>query len=158
MTLETGDIVMAITRRPFDLASVWLAMQSADDNFNKALGQRIAVLRKERGISQVKFSADLGIAQQTLSNYEGGQLRCPVELLPKMSELLGVSLEELITGQPSAQRTGKRGPVSRLQQQLSAIEAMPKAKQKVLSYMLDAFIAQHGPKPQTSTDTERRAG
>ena len=149
---------MAITRRPFDLARVWLAMQSADDNFNKALGHRIAVLRKERGIPQVKFSAGLGIAQQTLSNYEGGQLRCPVELLPKISDLLGVSLEELITGQPSTQRTGKRGPVSRLQQQLSAIEAMPKAKQKFVSEVLDTLIAQHGIKPQTATETERRTG
>lgn len=149
---------MAITRRPFDLARVWLAMQSADDNFNKALGQRIAVLRKERRISQVTFSADLGIAQQTLSNYEGGQLRCPVELLPKISDLLGVSLEELITGQPSTQRTGKRGPVSRLQQQLSAIEAMPKAKQKFVSEVLDTLIAQHGAKPQNATETERRTG
>lgn len=149
---------MAITRRPFDLASVWLAMQSADDSFNKALGQRIALLRKERRIPQVKFSADLGIAQQTLSNYEGGQLRCPVELLPKMSDLLGVSLEELITGQPSAQRAGKRGPISRLQQQLSAIEAMPRAKQKFVSEVLDTLIAQHGVKPQAATETERRTG
>jgi transcriptional regulator with XRE-family HTH domain len=149
---------MALTRRPFDLARVWLAMQSADDNFNKALGQRIAILRKERRISQVTFSADLGIAQQTLSNYEGGQLRCPVELLPKMSDLLGVSLEELITGQSSAQRPGKRGPVSRLQQQLSAIEALPKSKQKAVSFMLDALIAQHGGHVQTTTETERRTG
>ena len=146
---------MAATHRPFDFARVWLAMQSADDGFNKALGQRIALLRKERGISQVKFSADLGIAQQTLSNYEGGQLRCPVELLLKISERLDVSLEELVTGQPSAQRPGKRGPVSRLQRQLAAIEALPKAQQKVLSYMLDAFIAQHGGQ---TTETGRRAG
>lgn len=133
-------------------------MQSADDSFNKALGQRIALLRKERRIPQVKFSADLGIAQQTLSNYEGGQLRCPVELLLKMSDLLGVSLEELITGQPSTQRAGKRGPISRLQQQLSAIEAMPRAKQKFVSEVLDTLIAQHGVKPQAATETERRTG
>ena len=149
---------MAVPRRPFDLASVWLAMQSADDNFNKALGQRIALLRKERRISQVKFSADLGIAQQTLSNYEGGQLRCPVELLLRISDLLGVSLEELITGQPAAQRMAKRGPVSRLQQQLAAISAMPKAQQNAVSLVLDAFIAQHGGHVQTAPDNERRTG
>ncbi len=149
---------MAVTRTPFDLASVWLAMQSDDDSFNKTLGQRIALLRKERGFSQVKFSAQLGIAQQTLSNYEGGQLRCPVELLLKIGELLDVSLEELITGQPSAQRTGKRGPASRLEQQLSAIAALPKSKQKAVSFMLDALIAQHGGQPQTVTDTERHTG
>ena len=134
---------------PPDLASVWLAMQSNEDDFNKALGQRIAAWRKARGYSQVRFSAALGVAQQTLSNYEGGQLRCPVELLLKIAGLLEVALEELITGEASLKGPGKRGPTSRLQKQLTTLSELPKAKQKFVSDILDALIAQHIPQSQT---------
>ncbi len=45
---------------------------------------------------------------------------------------------------PDGRRPGKRGPASRLQQQVDAICQLPKAKQRVVSEVLDAMLAQHG--------------
>jgi hypothetical protein len=42
------------------------------------------------------------------------------------------------------QRRTRRGPVSRLEQQLDAIARLPKARQKFVSDMLDTVLAQHG--------------
>ena len=42
----------------------------------------------------------------------------------------------------SAGRT-RRGPASRLEQQLDALSQLPKARQKVVSQVLDAMLAQH---------------
>ena len=134
---------MASTNFSLDLSRVWLAMQSNEDDFCKALGLRIAHLRKEKGLTQVQFAPQLGLSQQALSHYESGRLRVPLGLLPQLADSFGMSLDELLTGQP-ASPTGKRGPVSRLQQQIIAISALPKTKQKFVSDMLDTVLAQSG--------------
>lgn len=149
---------MAPTAPPLDLQGIWLAMQSNDDDFCKALGQRIAHLRKDRGLTQVQLAAQLGIAQQTLSHYEGGNLRVSLALLPRLGEIFELSLDELLTGQPASARPGKRGPVPRLQQQLAAISAMPKAQQNAVSIVIDTFIAQYGGQAQIAPNNERRTG
>lgn len=149
---------MAHTASPLDLQGLWLAMQSNDDDFCKALGQRIAHLRKDRGLTQVQLAAQLGVIQQTLSHYESGRLRVPLVQLPRLADIFELSLDELLTGQAAPRQPGKRGPASRIQQQLMAITAMPKAQQRIVSRVIDALIAQHGGEVQTSTETERRAG
>lgn len=58
--------------------------------------------------------------------------------------LLDLSIDELLVGHPSARAPGKRGPASRLQQQVDAIAQLPKARQRVVSELLDAMLAQHG--------------
>ncbi len=49
-------------------------------------------------------------------------------------------VEELISA--PAQRAGKRGPVPKLQQQLERVQALPKAKQRLVSEVLDSLLAQ----------------
>lgn len=123
-------------------------MTIKDEDFAKAMGQRIAAARKDLKLSQVQLAARLDVPQQTLAHYEVGRTRVPIELLPRMAEVLDVSLDELLIGQPAPRNPGKRGPASRLQQQLAAISEMPKAQQNAVSVVLDALIAQHGAQPQ----------
>lgn len=51
------------------------------------------------------------------------------DLLPRLAERLDLSLDELLMGEPTIRIPGKRGPASRLEQQLDAITRLPKAKQ-----------------------------
>ena len=127
-----------------------LAVNIKDESFFKDLGARIALARKERYITQVQLAATLGIAQQTLAHYEGGRLRLPASMLPTVARLLTLSLDELM-GQPvprAARATagksgsGKRGPASRLEQQIQAVAQLPKTKQQFVSQMLDTVLAQ----------------
>jgi hypothetical protein len=76
----------------------------------------------------------------TLAHYEGGRLRLPVSLLPELTRTLGLSADELL-GQ-STTRHSKRGPTSKLQQQIDAISQLPKARQRFVSEMLDTVLAQ----------------
>jgi hypothetical protein len=48
-----------------------------------------------------------------------------------------------IRSRPAARPAGKRGPASRLQQQIDAIGQLPKAKQKFVVEMIDTVLAQH---------------
>ncbi|MCC8380677.1 helix-turn-helix domain-containing protein [Xenorhabdus sp. PB30.3] len=114
------------------------AMKTTDEHFFKALGNRIALARKEQQLTQQQLAEQLGIAQQTMAHYEGGRLKVSAALLPLLAEILHLSLDELL-GLPTT-RSSKRGPSSRLEQQIEIISQLPKARQKFVSEMLDTVI------------------
>jgi transcriptional regulator with XRE-family HTH domain len=119
-----------------------VAISNDERAFFIELGARIASLRKEEDITQVELADLLGVSQQTITAYESGRRRVPVSTLPRLAKLLGVSIEELIGGH--GKRGGKRGPASRLQQQLEQVSQLPRAQQKFVSQMLDTVLQQAG--------------
>lgn len=56
----------------------------------------LSELRKERGISQKKAAAHLGISQALLSHYEKGIRECGLDFLIKCSEYYGVTTDYLL--------------------------------------------------------------
>ena len=116
-------------------------MTPQDKRFYRELGQRIAICRKARSLTQVQLAEQLGIAQQTLAHYEGGSLRISVVLLQQVIQVLDVSFEELV-GEPTTKAAKKRGPSSKLQQQIEKVQQLPRSKQKFVSEMLDTVIRQ----------------
>lgn len=120
------------------------AMPAKHEAFFKELGARIAQARKERGLTQQALADALGIAQQTLAHYEVGRIGVGIAMLPRLAELLDLSFDEILLGQPTLRLPGKRGPASRIEQQLDAVTRLPKASQKAVSQVLDAMIAQYG--------------
>jgi transcriptional regulator with XRE-family HTH domain len=128
---------MTVTQR------IIATMDSKDSAFFKELGTRIAHARKERGMTQAALAEQLGIAQQTLAHYEVARARIAASLLPRVAELLDLSLDELLVGRPTIRLPGKRGPASRIEQQIDAVTRLPKASQKAVWQLLDAMIAQH---------------
>jgi len=120
-------------------------MNTQDERFFKELGARIALARKDHGMTQQQLAEQLGVAQQTLAHYEVGRARLPVSMLPTLTRLLTLSLDELMGQGPqpaSARRGSRRGPVSRLHQQIDAVEQLPKTKQQFVSQMLETVLAQ----------------
>lgn len=57
---------------------------------------RIAQLRKQHGLSQVDLAKELSIAQNTLSQYELGKRQIDNELLYKLADYFGVSIDYLL--------------------------------------------------------------
>lgn len=56
----------------------------------------LSQLRKERGCSQKKAAADLGISQALLSHYEKGIRECGLDFVIKCSEYYGVTTDYLL--------------------------------------------------------------
>jgi transcriptional regulator with XRE-family HTH domain len=108
--------------------------------FFKALGARIAELRKTHGLTQVQLAGTLKLTQQMIASYEIGRRRVPVSLLPALAHALAVSVEALIGQREAA--PGKRGPAPKLQQQMERIQRLPKAKQRFVMEMIDTVLAQ----------------
>jgi transcriptional regulator with XRE-family HTH domain len=116
-------------------------MAQDEKAFFKALGGRIAELRKGSGITQVQLAATLDVSQQTVASWEVGRRGVPVSLLPALARTLGCSVEELI-GEKT--QPAKRGPTPKLQQQMDRLSRLPKAKQRVVIEMLEGVLSQAG--------------
>ncbi|HET7662748.1 MAG TPA: helix-turn-helix transcriptional regulator [Rhodanobacteraceae bacterium] len=117
-------------------------MTTNKQSFYAVLGRRIAERRKALGITQVQLAETLGIAQQTMAHYEGGVSRIAVETLTQLAVALQTNVEELI-GTQTKHRAGKRGPAPRIQQQLERVSQLPRARQRMVSEVLDSLLATH---------------
>lgn len=71
-------------------------MTPDEQQFLKALGSRIAALRKEQCVSQRAMVDELGLAQHTYAHYEAGRVRMPIATLPEIAQFFGVSVDELL--------------------------------------------------------------
>lgn len=67
-----------------------------------AFGQRVAAARQERGWSRVELARKLGISRERLAKWELGEHAPPLGLLIRLRRVLGVTLDELVTGERPA--------------------------------------------------------
>jgi transcriptional regulator with XRE-family HTH domain len=123
--------------------SVLPPMTPDERAFFQTMGSRIARCRKEANLTQTQFAEALGIPQPQLASYEIGRRRVPVSMLPRLARLLAVPIETLI-GEDDTQPAGRRGPASRIQQQLERIQRLPRTKQRFVMQMLDTVLQQAG--------------
>lgn len=56
-------------------------------------------IRQQKKLSQVKVSMDLNISREAISNYETGRRSPDVDMLVKMSDYFGVSIDYLVRGE-----------------------------------------------------------
>lgn len=66
------------------------------------LGKRIMKNRKRLGLTQDQLAEKLGVTAQAVSKWENDQ-SCPdISMLPKLSEIFGISTDELLGREPEA--------------------------------------------------------
>ena len=58
----------------------------------------LKAIRKQRNLNQLKVAMDLNISREALSHYENGKRSPDVQMLCKLSEYFGVSIDFLING------------------------------------------------------------
>ena len=73
------------------------------------LAQTIYQLRIQKGMSQGDLAEALEVSRQSVSKWETGGATPDLDKLVKMSELFGVTLDELVTGE-SAGETARPEP------------------------------------------------
>lgn len=63
------------------------------------MGTFLQALRKEQGLTQEQLGEKLHVSGKTISRWETGTYMPPVEMLLALSELYGVSMNELVAGE-----------------------------------------------------------
>lgn len=74
----------------------------------ETLGVTISRLRKEQGMTQLELAEKMGVTDKAVSKWER-DLACPdVNSLPKLAELLGVSVDEMMQIKAGTGETGDK--------------------------------------------------
>jgi transcriptional regulator with XRE-family HTH domain len=124
-----------------------LPMSPDERTFFQTVGSRIARCRKEADLTQVQLADTLGIPQPQLASYEVGRRRVPVSMLPPLARALAVPIETLVGEDGPQPAATRRGPASRVQQQLERIQRLPRAQQRFVMQMIDTVLQQAGQDP-----------
>ena len=70
--------------------------RNMDNMKKKSLGMMITSLRKENGMTQLELAEKMGVTDKAVSKWER-DLSCPdVNTIPKLAELFGISVDELM--------------------------------------------------------------
>ena len=72
---------------------------------NAKIGNLIYQLRKEKNMTQLQLAEKLDISDKAVSIWERGLGSPDLSLMPKLSEILGVDLEKLLTGEMPPKKT-----------------------------------------------------
>lgn len=68
---------------------------------NRSMGDIIATRRKDKGMTQKELADLLNITDKAVSKWER-DLACPdTQTIPKLAEILDISIEELLGGKPA---------------------------------------------------------
>ena len=67
------------------------------------IGKRIAALRREKNLKQDDLAQMLEVSPQAVSKWENDQTCPDISLLPKLAKILGVSVDELLSGKQEQQ-------------------------------------------------------
>ena len=63
----------------------------------KTIGERIAELRKERGMTQEEFGSQIGVTAQTISKWENSNTSPDISLLPVLADAFGITIDSLFS-------------------------------------------------------------
>jgi transcriptional regulator with XRE-family HTH domain len=125
------------TMAPADLALEALLARKTHLNKEETIGERMARLRRERGITQVELAEMLGIVQPMVSAYENGGLRLHGELIVELTKILDVTADQLLGLKETKNGTPKNG---RLLRKLQQLELLPRRDQQALMRTIEAFL------------------
>jgi transcriptional regulator with XRE-family HTH domain len=108
-----------------------------DEDIRKAFGLRLKELRKQKGWTQKELAKQIDIRFAQLNKYECGMHIPPIEKLIQLSDILGVTLDYLVTGNRDQIK-----PLHnvRLIERLQELERFDSDDQETIIKMIDAMI------------------
>lgn len=62
------------------------------------IGAYLAELRKQHGFSQEELGKKIGVSNKTVSRWETGKYLAPVDALESLSNLYGITINEILSG------------------------------------------------------------
>ena len=109
---------------------------------NKRLGERLAKLRRQRGLTQAELADSLGVGQPLVSHYERGQATIDAHSLIKLSSILEAPADTLLglieMNEPDkVERTAALRPFLR---RLRDVHRLPERDRRALLRTIDAFL------------------
>lgn len=104
-------------------------------------GARLAALRRAAGLSQVELAQLVGEPQQNIAFWEQSEKPPRSDVLPKLAEVLGVRVAQILEGELPATR--RAGPVGKVQKLFEEVSTLPRKQQDRIAETVSALVAQY---------------
>lgn len=99
--------------------------------------ERLAALRKERGLTQQALADRVECHVQQLKRYEAGSSQPTLDVIRKLATALSVTSDQLLFGKD------ERGPDDDLKLQFEAISRFDEDEKRVVRSVLEGMILKH---------------
>lgn len=99
--------------------------------------ERLAALRKERGLTQQALANQVDVAVLQIHRYENGSSQPTLGVIRRLAIALGVSADMLVFDEK------ERGPSEALRYQFETVSRLPEHEQEVVRGLLDAVIVKN---------------
>ncbi|MBQ6676117.1 MAG: helix-turn-helix domain-containing protein [Ruminococcus sp.] len=99
-------------------------------------GKFLKELRKEMGLTQEQLGEKVGVTNKTVSRWETGSYLPPVECLEMLSDIYGVSINEIVSGQRLSAEQFAQAAEENLSSALEMNDARRRAAEKRLMLTL----------------------
>ncbi len=104
------------------------------------LGNRIQQIRKELGMTQGQLSTQINISMTQLVRYENKGVQPPADVLKKLSNVFGTSIDFLVNGDTNEKAKASLKD-NDLLMQFKQVENLDDEDKSVVKRLIDAFIA-----------------
>lgn len=104
-----------------------------------SLGSRIQYLRKHNNWSQTELADKIGVSKSQINRYENKDTQPPADILNKIAELFGTSVDFLINGNTEEKAIAALKN-STLLQQFREVENLPDDEQQTVMKFLGAYL------------------
>ncbi len=108
----------------------------------EGFGQRLAAIRKSRGLTQAELGAAVGVSNRVIAYYEQDDAQPPGAMLVDLARALGVTTDEMLGVKPAKGLSDPK--TARLVKRLRRIEELPPADQRAVLKVLDAMLESRG--------------
>ncbi len=109
--------------------------------------QRLATLRRQRGMTGLALAEAVGIHVTQLRRYEAGKSQPTLDVLRKLARALGVSADVLLFD------TDERGPDDDLRLQFEAMARLDPDERRVVKALIESVIVTHDVRRAVLTPT-----
>ena len=99
--------------------------------------ERLAALRKEKGLTQQQLADKVKVHVQQLKRYEAGSSQPTLDVIRNLAKALGVTSDRLLFG------ADERGPDDDLKLQFEAVSKFDPEEKKVVRSLLEGMILKH---------------
>jgi transcriptional regulator with XRE-family HTH domain len=105
--------------------------------FSMTFSERLATLRKDRGLTQQTLAEKARVHVAQIRRYEAGQTQPALDVIRRIAIALNVSADVLVFDKD------ERGPGDDLRLQFEAIEQMSPEERKVIKTVIESMIIRH---------------
>jgi transcriptional regulator with XRE-family HTH domain len=105
--------------------------------------QRLAAIRKERGLTQQALAERVGIHVSQLRRYEAGGAQPTLDVIRRLAVALSVSADRLVFD------TDERGPSADLRLHMEAIQHLDDDEKAVVRTVIESVLLRHEAKRYT---------